>query len=546
MRKFATALYGRTSKDDPRRVTIEIQQAALKDWAGRDHLVDHVVDEYWDDGVTGKLPLWERPEGRRLLADVQAGRIKSVAVAYADRFGRTLLDGLNAVKLLEDQGVKLVAINDGWDARRDDSPLYFQFRMMMAEEEHRRICQRMCDGKARAMDRDNAPPGGPLTFGYRMGSKGEFLPDPDEAPVVIRMFEMALQGASQADILRSVRGLAVRPGRKYQKRLAGSRPETVGRHAKAQWHLTKVGRILRNPVYLGRRQWGERAFPCPPLVDQDTFDKVQALLRDRPRGPGPRFNPDQGLLSGLLTCGICGSQYFRMRTRRRLKSGAWAQYRYYACDRRRKTGGCRGKVLDIARLDAGVWGLVEELLQNPEAVVRRALAQTEQLHTRETDLDREEAACLAELAGLEQEVAQTWAEQRANNWPIAWVSPRLNELNARRELANARLAAARNARAAVSLTREQSDEVTAALAKIRARLAAGLSAAEKSDVIRLLVPGGVVKTAGAGNRKTAEVTIQLRWGDDVPLTPHADESHMTRHTEAGGTTFEVVIAVHRH
>src|SRR5262245_50693150 len=208
-KKFITGLYGRTSKDDPRRVTIEIQQQTLLDWAGRDPLVDHVIDEYWDDGITGKLPLWERPQGKRLLEDVQQGKVQSVAVAYADRFGRTLLDGLQAVKNLEDSGVKLVAVNDGWDARRNDSPLYFQFRMMMAEEEHRRITQRMRDGKLRAMERDNAPPGGPLVFGYRMDEHGRFVPDPDEAPVVARIFEMALEGYSNQEILAWVKTTGV-------------------------------------------------------------------------------------------------------------------------------------------------------------------------------------------------------------------------------------------------------------------------------------------------------------------------------------------------
>ena len=152
-RKFVTALYGRTSKDDPRRVTIEIQKNHLREWAARVSLVDSVIAEYWDDGVSGKHPLWERPSGKKLLEDVKLGKIQSVAVVYADRFGRNLLDGLQAVKLLEDKGVKLIAIHDGWDARRNDSPLYFQFRMMLAEEDHRRIAERMGKGKIRAMER---------------------------------------------------------------------------------------------------------------------------------------------------------------------------------------------------------------------------------------------------------------------------------------------------------------------------------------------------------------------------------------------------------
>ena len=53
---------------------------------GPEPLVERVVGEFWDDGVTGKLPLWERPAGRLLLEEVQAGRVQAVAVKYADRF----------------------------------------------------------------------------------------------------------------------------------------------------------------------------------------------------------------------------------------------------------------------------------------------------------------------------------------------------------------------------------------------------------------------------------------------------------------------------
>src|SRR5262252_1307693 len=185
-RQLATALYGRTSKDDPRRVTIEIQQRGLRDWAGRDALVG-AVEEYWDDGVTGKTPLWERPQGRRLFESVKAGRLRCMAVMYSDRFGRTLLDGLLAVRELETLGVKLVAVHDGWDSRREDSPVYFQFRMMMAEEEHRRINQRTRDGKNRAIVRDGAPPSGAISFGYRMDSGGRLTIEPGEAAVVIHL-----------------------------------------------------------------------------------------------------------------------------------------------------------------------------------------------------------------------------------------------------------------------------------------------------------------------------------------------------------------------
>jgi site-specific DNA recombinase len=529
-RKYRTGLYGRTSKDDPRRVTIDIQKKALHDWAGRDPLVSEVTDEYWDDGITGKLPLHERPEGRRLLADVQAGRIEAVAVAYVDRFGRTLLDGLQAVKALEDRGVKLVAVEDGWDARRNDGPLYFQFRMMMAEEEHRRIRERMQSGKSRAMARDNAPPGGPLTFGYRMDEHGQYVADAVEAAVVVRIFELFLLGHSQPEILAWVRTLGVPAGRRFQKRAPGSEPHVAqgaGRGASGQWHCTKVSKILRNRTYLGERRWKERVFPCTPLVDPETFDRVQARLleRDRGAGIGKAIRPEKGLLSGLLTCGTCGGTFYLSSMTQKRADGTSSRYPTYMCESARGGGWCGCKVLRVNRLDADVWSLVESYLDDPAELVRKVVAADARLGGDVAELDAAEGRLLAEGDAVEAEVKGVWDEQRANGWPLAWVTPRLNELHARREQVAAELQAVRQRRGAVLVDRDQAAEVTAALAGIRARLAVGLSAEEKYSIIRRLVAGGVVKTVGTGRQKMAEITLQLRWGEHITAQGAGAASH---------------------
>lgn len=512
--KFLTALYGRTSKDDPRRVTIEIQQQTLRDWAARDPLVSGVVDEYWDDGVTGKLPLWERPQGRRLLDDVRAGRIESVAVAYADRFGRTLLDGLQGVKSLEDKGVKLVAVNDGWDARRNDSPLYFQFRMMMAEEEHRRITQRMTDGKLRAMERDNAPPGGPLVFGYRMNEHGRFVPDPVEAPIVAHIFQMALAGHSNNQILAWLKTTGLQAGRKWQKRAPGSKPTLGSNDCSAQLHLTKIGKILRNRVYIGERRWGDRIFQCEPLVDRVTFEKVQLLNQKRSAFRGNYRNPAHGLLSGMLVCDSCGARYYHRLHHSSRRNGSVARYPIYICDNARKHwGACKAKTLRVDQLDVDVWTLIETYLEDPEALVRKVIAADQQLTGQVADLDAQERALAAQLEGIEQEVGRIWEEQKVNGWPFDWVAPKLNELNARRERTMASLAKVRRSLSTVLVDMEQSEAVKAAVASIRERLKAGLNQDEKFHVVQLLVAGGRVRTVGSGQRKEAEVTVEIKWGE---------------------------------
>lgn len=517
-RKLITALYGRISKDDPRRVTIEIQQKMLREWSTRDELVASIFNEYWDDGVTGKLPLWERPAGKQLIEDAQSGKIQSVAVAYSDRFGRTLLDGLKAVEALEKLGVKLVAINDGWDARYNDNPLYFQFRMMMAEEEHRRISQRMRDGKLRAMDRDNAPPGGPLTFGYRMDENGHFVPDPDEAPVVVRIFELALKGQTHSQILNYVRSLNVKVGRKFQKRARGSEPQVNSLHQNASWHLTKIGKILRNRVYTGIRTWSGREFPCPPLIDQESFDMLQAGLADKVARHGVGKDT-KGLVSGMFICGLCGAKYYYHTRLSHREGGKVDRYEMYQCDNMKRNGSCKAKMIRVDFLDRDVWSTISEYIRRPEGLIRKVLKADTSLSAEVSKLDQREAELNDELKKIELSASQIWAEQEKHDWPISWVQPKLNKLNISRQRANEELDEVRKQRSCIMVDLKQSSEVTASVASLRAKLdrPGGLSRADKRHLIQLLVTEGLIKTKGQGRQKTADISFGVRWGEIVEI-----------------------------
>jgi site-specific DNA recombinase len=559
----ATALYGRTSKDDPKRVTIEIQQRFLREWAAADR-DSPLVEEYWDDGVTGKLPLHERPAGRRLLEDVQAGKVGTIAVMYADRFGRTLLDALEAVKRLEPLGVKLVAAHDGWDARRNDSPLYFQFRLMMAEEEHRRIRQRTSDGIARAMARDEAPPGGPLVFGYRLDERGRFVLHPEEAAVVVQLFTMALQGRTIVEMAAWASTAGPPPGRRYQKRTPGAEMHIASDcKSGATWKASKVSRLLRNRTYLGERRWGSHLFRCPPLIDEDSFLRVQALLAERSRRwnshPG-RAAREHGFLSGVPRCSICGSRFYHTSQVDRRGAAGPVRRAYYICRKAKKghpnTGlpdgpRCQAKLLRVEEVDRLVWEALSSYLADPGDLLRRVVAGDGRRQADAEGLAAGEAEADAEAARLDAEVREIWAMQRANNWPLNYVTQTVNERQSASAAAKQRAAELRRRRQALVSSREEAEAVAQALAGLRAELAGGeVTFQLKAKLARLLISSLTVVTAGEGQRKTAELHLELPWGEAInpqarpglprengpqvsPELPHYPDSRSTRATQIG-------------
>src|ERR671917_978740 len=96
----------RVSSEEQRdRETIEIQDEFLNEYCRLYGL--EVVNTYPDDGISGTIPLHERPEGRRLLKDAKEGKFQTVLVYKLDRLGRSLLVIVDAHDRLAEAGAAL-------------------------------------------------------------------------------------------------------------------------------------------------------------------------------------------------------------------------------------------------------------------------------------------------------------------------------------------------------------------------------------------------------------------------------------------------------
>lgn len=86
------ALYGRTSSEEQaEQGTIEAQQHFLRNFVQYHPDQEYtLVREYWDDGISGTIPLGHRPQGRQLLDDMRAGLIDLILITRIDRLARGL------------------------------------------------------------------------------------------------------------------------------------------------------------------------------------------------------------------------------------------------------------------------------------------------------------------------------------------------------------------------------------------------------------------------------------------------------------------------
>jgi site-specific DNA recombinase len=522
-------LYGRTSKDDQKRVTIEIQQQTLRDWSLRDPGVSCVYDEYMDKGVSGKLPLWERPEGQRLIADYESGKIKGVAVVYSDRFGRDVVSGLQAARELATRGIHLVVVSEGYDSRRETNQFLFTMRLAMAEEEHRRIRDRTAAGRARALREQGAPPDPVIYFGYLQNPerRGWMIPNPDEAPLVAEMFKMVLEGHTQLKILKRLMDARIdnpnlTPGRKYQGRSKDATPVVRKDHQQAEaWSPSTIGRILRNPLYAtGERLWkGNKYKVAPPLVDQDTFDAVQLLLNDTGKSARTwRTDGTRCLLSGMLTCNLCGGTFHYGVHRSTDSKGRKYAYPYYLCENSRVTGHvCKAKKVPIADIDAFAWSKIEQYLTNPDRLVRESISSNTRLQKKETDFDKEDKSLAEKLRKIDDEIASILTDQQESDLPHSYVAPRLKAMNARRKEVIAAQHELAKEKAKVLLAKDDISKLSAFVSQFRDVLRNDLTVNEKAAIVRRFIIGGEIVTSGNGYRKQAELTLWMLIGGEVKI-----------------------------
>ena len=152
-----------------------------------------------EEGVSGSVPVEERPIGGQLFAKLERGDI--IIAAKLDRLFRSALDALKVVENLKGRGVKLHLLDLGGDiAGNGLSKLFLTIAAAFAEAERDRIRERISQVKADQKSRGRFL-GGRRPFGFCRGDNGELIPNDAEQAAISEAVELQARGLS----LRAIR-----------------------------------------------------------------------------------------------------------------------------------------------------------------------------------------------------------------------------------------------------------------------------------------------------------------------------------------------------
>lgn len=516
------ALYARVSSEEQaERGTIQNQLTQLR---GRARLEDwDVADEYIDDGVSGTIPLEQRTQGGRLVADGHAGKFSQVVVLKVDRLARSL-DVLTAAhRALDNMGVAILSATEPFDTSTAVGKMLFQLLGTFAEFEKASISERMTRGRDR-MARTGRWTGGPIPFGYEIGGDATLAPSRrivetlgvTEAEVAVSIFDRIAAGSTTVAECRRLNAAKVPTWRRY----GSGKIVTVG----GEWRPSRINAMVKNPLYAGRHVFKSRhgniERPVSALVDQDVWERVQAQLA-RNRSLPLTVHGRQYLLRGLVKCGLCGRSYSGFTG----SGSAGSRWRgnYYRCTGQStaihpdRTARCKGKMVPAEYLEDLIWQDCAKYCRQPDDALAELQAELKQrrsrLPTRDVEAKRLESLLLEKQA----EKDRVLVLYRRGSMAIEDTEAQLGAIDEEREQLQTELAGLRAEAEIVRSEEAYLDSAEAVLLLLGQRITdiERIGDVEaKRQIVGSLVSCVRIDTSGEGHRKTYRISVKYHFPAD--------------------------------
>ena len=388
-RPIRAALYARVSSEEQRdSQTIQTQIATAKKWLELQGLMEkslEVDDFYLDDGVSGTIPLADRPAGNRLLEAASAGEFSIVLVYKIDRLGRDPRDILNSAHQLDRLGVAVKSLTEDFDMSSPSGRFMFNIFAAPAGFARDTQIERSVAG-TNHWAREGVWLGGIVPYGYRVeGVKkqarlvvsNESIPSLgiSEVDVVRLIYDMlAEEGQSCVKIAQHLNALGVSPayvkdGRTIEREGPEGRRK---RNTAGVWRPSRIRNLVVNSAYRGEHIYGKRSQKSrelisrtvPAIVDPDTWEKAQRALRSNQLFASGK-SKRKYLLRGLVKCGTCGLNYHGTLVTR--PNGKQAYYRCNGKDRFRGQlhHRCPNRTLRAEVCEEVIWADILGFLNDP-------------------------------------------------------------------------------------------------------------------------------------------------------------------------------------
>lgn len=299
------AAYIRVSTDDQIEYSPASQLEKIREYAKRNSYILPEEYIYMDEGISGRHTAKRAAFNRMIGTAKQKPKpFDAILLWKFSRFARNREDSIVYKSMLRKQcGIDVISISENVgddkmsvliEALIEAMDEYYSINL--SEEVKRGMNEKVSRGEAVTIP----------SFGYDI-KDGTYIPDPETAPVVRKIYADYLNGKGMRTIAAEINecGYRTRRGNRFENRT--------------------VKYILTNPVYIGKIRWTPSGRADhrtennsdtiitdgthEPIIDQEIWDKVQKKLQAAPKTKYMRQESAKTpfMLQGLVRCSACGA-----------------------------------------------------------------------------------------------------------------------------------------------------------------------------------------------------------------------------------------------
>lgn len=355
-KKYVAGLYCRLSKDDGNSVesmSIWSQKVMLKQYAESNSIA--IYDYYVDDGYSGTN--FERPSFKKMITDIENGKINCVITKDLSRLGRNYLQSGAYIEMYFPQkNIRYIAITDGIDTLNSNQNDIMPFKNIL-NEMYAKDTSKKVKSAIQSRMREGTYIGSKAPFGYLKdpNNKRRLIIDEKTKPIIELIYKLCLEGKGTQLISQELMKRKIpRPSAFVEnaEKLYGLTEEN-----KYQWSHRMVLNVLRDPVYCGNMARNKRPtlsfknskrlyIPKSDyiyakdthegIVSEEVWEQVQTMIDKR------KCNNKKGLyydniFQGLVRCPKCGYA-LTPKTDYRLKKKELIDFVHFSCSTYKKYG----------------------------------------------------------------------------------------------------------------------------------------------------------------------------------------------------------------
>ena len=327
-----TALYSRLSREDLAidgdSVSIQHQKAMLEKYAKENGFSNSI--HFVDDGFSGGT--FDRPEWKKMIAEIEDGKISTVITKDMSRVGRDYLQtGFYTEVFFREKNVRFIAIGNNIDSIDKSSSEFAPFLNIMSEWYLRDTSRKIkASHKARGLS------GKRLTFapiyGYKLdpNDKNKWIIDPVAAAVVKRIYNLTIQGVGPYAIARILSEEKIARPSFYMYDSGIVNWKNRDHTDSYVWNGRSIIQMVEKPEYKGdtvnfrydKESYKDKQAKKNPkedwlifegthtaIIDTETWETAQRCRTVRRVSSTGDPNP----LTGLIFCADCGQKLYNRR-----------------------------------------------------------------------------------------------------------------------------------------------------------------------------------------------------------------------------------------